>query len=83
MACIRKRNGRYQAQVRRRGYPATSQTFTSKEAAKKWVKAVEVDMERQQFTPRVNMTVSKLLTRYKAEECYRIFKQGQGSQESI
>ncbi len=68
MASIRKRQGRYQAQVRRRGYPPVSKTFTSITAAKKWVKATEVDMERRVFTSRVTMTVGELLTRYDVEE---------------
>lgn len=68
MASIRKRNGRFQAQVRRRGYPPASRTFTSREAAKKWIKTVEVDMERGDFLPRVTMTVNELLLKYEAEE---------------
>ena len=68
MASIRKRNGRYQAQVRRRGYSPASQTFTSREATNKWIKSVEVDMERGEFLPRVTMTVNELLLRYEVEE---------------
>ena len=49
MAYIRKRNGRYEAQVRRVGYPAVSKSFSSKTVAKKWIKAVETDMERGEF----------------------------------
>ena len=68
MASIRKRNGRYQAQVRRRGYSPTSRTFTNLAAANKWIKSVEVDMERNEFLPRVTLTVNELLLRYEAEE---------------
>ena len=46
MANIRMRQGRYQAQVRRHGYPQATKTFTSITEAKKWVKATEIDMER-------------------------------------
>ena len=46
MAYIRIRNGRHEAQVRRKGHPPISKSFTSKTAAKTWIKAVETDMER-------------------------------------
>jgi integrase len=68
MASIRKRNGRYQAQVRRRGYSPASRTFTNLATANKWIKSVEVDLERGEFLPRVTMTVNELLLRYEAEE---------------
>ena len=68
MSSIRKRNGRYQAQVRRRGYSPTSRTFTNLATANKWIKSVEVDLERGDFLPRVTMTVNELLLRYEAEE---------------
>ena len=64
MANIRMRQGRYQAQVRRHGYPQATKTFTSITEAKKWVKATEIDMERQQFSPKINMTVREMLERY-------------------
>jgi len=66
MASIRKRNGRYQAQVRRRGYSSASRTFTNLAAANKWIRSVEV--ERSEYLPRVTMTVNELLLRYEAEE---------------
>ena len=68
MASIRKRNGRHHVQVRRRGYPQATRSFTSREAASKWIKNVEVDMERGQYLPRVTMTVNELLLQYEAEE---------------
>ena len=64
MANIRMRQGRYQAQVRRHGYPQATKTFTLITEAKKWVKATEIDMERQQFSPKINMTVREMLERY-------------------
>jgi len=67
MAYIRKRNGRYEAQVRRVGYPAVSKSFSSKTVAKKWIKAVETDMERGEFNPRIDLTVGQLIKRYQTE----------------
>ena len=57
MATIRKRNGRYQAQVRRKGYRPVSKTFTNITTAKKWIKAAESDMERRLFKPVSDITV--------------------------
>ena len=67
MATIRKRQGRYQAQVRRKGQPLVTRTFASKESAKKWIKAVETDMERGEFKPRLDMTVGQLIKRYQTD----------------
>ena len=67
MANIRKRQGRWQAQVRRKGYSQVTKTFTSKEAAKRWIKAVETDMERGEFKPRLDMTVGQLIKRYQTD----------------
>ena len=60
MASIRKRNGRYQAQVRRRGYSPASRTYTNLTAANKWIRSVEVDLERSEYMPRV--TLPKVLS---------------------
>ena len=67
MAYIRIRNGRHEAQVRRKGHPPISKSFTSKTAAKMWIKAVETDMERGEFKPRVDMTVGQLIKRYQTD----------------
>ena len=67
MANIRKRQGRWQAQVRRKGYSQVTKTFTSKEAAKRWIKAVETDMERGEFKPRLDMTVGQLIKLYQTD----------------
>ena len=67
MANIRRRQGRWQAQVRRKGYSQVTKTFTSKEAAKRWIKAVETDMERGEFKPRLDMTVGQLIKRYQTD----------------
>ena len=67
MANIRRRQGRWQAQVRRKGYSQVTKTFTSKEASKRWIKAVETDMERGEFKPRLDMTVGQLIKRYQTD----------------
>ena len=83
MGSIRVREGRHQANVRRKGYPTVTKTFTSREVAKRWMKTAEIEMEKGGFTPRVNITVGEMLDKYtdlvlpshkgeKASEQYRI-----------
>ena len=45
MATIRKRNGRYQAQIRKGSYPLITRTFGRLADAKKWVSATEYEIE--------------------------------------
>ena len=43
---IRKRNGRYQVQIRRRGHENISKTFMQKSDAMKWGRSVEIQLDR-------------------------------------
>ena len=67
MSSIRKRNDRYQVQVRRRGYTPVSKTFTSRTAAKKWIQVTEADMERGSYAPPPSVIVSEILKRYQQD----------------
>lgn len=71
MASIRKR-GQYQweAQVRRRGYPAQSKTFNTKAEAEAWAKMIESEMSRGVWVSRSEAeatTLYEALTRYEEE----------------
>jgi len=46
MATIRKRNGKYQVQVRTFGSSPISKTFTSKVLAEKWARKVQSEIEQ-------------------------------------
>ncbi|MGR9394905.1 hypothetical protein ACU8OL_18180 [Rhizobium leguminosarum] len=46
MATIRKRNGKYQVQVRIQGSTAISKTFTRLEDAKAWARLTEIEAEQ-------------------------------------
>ena len=46
MASFIKRNGRWTARVRKKGYPETAQTFANKASALKWSQRVEYDPEK-------------------------------------
>ena len=64
MANIKLRRGKYQVQIRRKGYPDVYRTFTNKSVAKKWIKATEADMERKLFQPISGLTLRDILDRY-------------------
>jgi integrase len=71
MATLRKR-GPYQweAQVRRRGWPAQSKTFESKAEAEAWAQMIESEMARGVWLDRSeaeNTTLRELLDRYQKE----------------
>jgi len=71
MACIRKRGaGQWQAQIRRRGYPEQSKTFSTRAAAEKWARAIEAEMDTGSFVSRreaETTTLKELLKRYLEE----------------
>lgn len=85
MATIRKR-GQYQweAQVRRRGYPAQSKTFNTKAEAEAWAKMIESEMSRGVWVSRSEAeatTLYEALTRY--EEEVSPAKKGAAQESSI
>ena len=58
MGSIRKRNGKYQAQVRRDGVPSVSKTFIHKKDAVVWVRGLEARIDAGE----VNIAAPKLVT---------------------
>lgn len=71
MATIRKRNGRFQAQVRVKGSDAVSRTFETKVEAQRWARSIEVaidDGSRPKRTcQKQAVTFGEVLGRYQAE----------------
>lgn len=85
MPTIRKR-GQYQweAQVRRRGYPAQSKTFTSKAEADAWANMIESEMSRGVWVSRSEAeatTLHEALKRYEEEVSFS--KRGVAQEISI
>jgi len=65
MASIRKRNGKWQARVFRKGFAALAKTFINKADAITWARRLEVDMERGAFDAHTGTpTLSDLILRY-------------------
>jgi integrase len=80
MASFRKRGSSgWQAQVRRKGYPAQSKSFSTRAAAVQWVRSIEYEMDQGLFVSRneaETTTVGELLNRYLIE--YTPHKKGAG-----
>lgn len=73
MATIRKRSGKWQAQVRHRGLPTLSRTFQIKADALRWSKQTEAAVDRHGMVPDrsvlKNTSLGDLLRRFRDEVC--------------
>lgn len=68
MASIRKRNGKWQAQVRRHGASSITRSFILKADAQAWARKMESDIEAGRLPERkLTGTLGDLLIRYRAE----------------
>ena len=70
MASFRKRSGRWQARVLRRGFPDAVKTFATKEDAQKWARSVERQFDIGDFLPQQrssSLTLRDLIERYRSE----------------
>lgn len=69
MGTIRKRNGKFQAQIRRDGVPPLSKTFTMNKNAIVWVRGIEarIDIGETYVAAPKAITLGDVLTRYRQE----------------
>lgn len=71
MASIRKRNDKWQAQVRRTGHSPRTKSFHNRADAQRWVRQTELELDRLAlaYDPArlERITVADLLTRYRDE----------------
>lgn len=70
MASFRKRSGRWQARVTRKGQPDLAKTFDTKEDAQKWARAIEREIDTGTFLQcqyASGQTVRELIDRYRKE----------------
>lgn len=70
MATIRSRSGKWQARVRRIGFPEESQSFATKTEAQAWARSVESEMDKGTHQPcseARHILLKDVLLRYKAE----------------
>lgn len=69
MGSIRKRNGKFQAQVRRTGSPPLSKTFLLRKHAESWVRSIETEIDAglAGLATGTRLTLRDLLCRYANE----------------
>jgi integrase len=70
MATIRRRNGRYHVQVRRKGFPPITGTFSRLTVARKWIASIESDIENKtyiDYSEAETTTLNGLLERYETD----------------
>lgn len=70
MASIRQHGNRWQARVRRNGFPTESRSFTTKQEAEQWARSLEVEMDRGIFRPisvEHKLSFGELIQRYMRE----------------
>jgi len=71
MATIRKHRDKYQARVRRKGYPAVTKSFSRLSDAKEWAREIERQADRRELAPISKeldkTTLADLVRRYRAE----------------
>lgn len=67
MASLRKRNGKWQARVVRKGQPPIARSFINKSDAEKWTRNTEVSIERGTFRVSLGVTLRDLVQRYSKE----------------
>lgn len=70
MASIRERSGKWQARVRRKGYPAEVKSFATRTEAQKWARHMETSMDAGGYRSRGDvdeMLLSDVLQRYSDE----------------
>ncbi len=69
MASIRKRNGKWQVQVRRQGLPSITQSFSFKSDALEWAREIERQADRRELKRDDevlgNITLGSLVERYR------------------
>ena len=68
MATIRKRSGKYHAQIRKTGYQTLTKTFSNLTTAKRWASTTEADIERNLHVAIPDNTLLReLLDRYEED----------------
>ena len=71
MACIRKRNTKWEVQIRRVGQPSINKSFMHKLSATQWARQMEVDLDQNGLFSNgvklLNISFGDLLCRYRDE----------------
>jgi len=85
MATIRKRNHRYQVQIRLKGHPLVTETFTRKMDAERWAAKTETEILEGRFFPKAEAarhTFREVADRYRRTVMVRKSRQTRLTEES-
>jgi len=72
MASIRQRDGKWQARVRRKGFPDEVRTFASRQDAERWARSIESEIDKGCYVSRSeaeSTTLKEIIERYIVEVC--------------
>ncbi|MDN7900497.1 phage integrase [Burkholderia cepacia] len=72
MAAIQRRNDKWQARVRRKGFPVEVKTFNTRADAEQWARSVETEMDRGSFVSRSEAeanTLEDIINLYITDVC--------------
>ena len=67
MASFRQHGNRWQARVRRKGYPDITKSFTARQEAERWARGIETSLDRGTYvdpTEAEKVTFSEVINRY-------------------
>lgn len=64
MATIRERNGRYHVQIRKRGHPTLTETFSSKRKAQDWARRTEARIDEGEVFDDPKHTLAQAVDRF-------------------
>ena len=67
MASFRQHGNRWQARVRRKGYPDITKSFTARQDAERWARGIETSLDRATYvdpTEAEKVTFSEVISRY-------------------
>ena len=70
MASVRNRNGVWQARTLRKGQPAVSKSFQTRQDAERWARHIETQIDKGSYTSVAlaeNTTFAEVVARYIAE----------------
>lgn len=81
----RRESGWYQAKIRRKGFPAQSQTFQFEEDAKKWARDIESKMDKGSFVSlsvAEKTTMNELIERFKNDFAVHHYRKREDNKEA-
>lgn len=77
MASFRQHGNRWQARVRRKGYPDITKSFTARQDAERWARGIETSLDRATYvdpTEAEKVTFSEVISRLSGSRTVKLFR---------